>query len=173
MSSMYIGISNANHPSEHVLEFDPNEMKKILDINVVGQARMFKAYHKLLTADNQDKPSRVINISSKLGCISYVMNRSNYARPIPMTTTSYRISKAALNMLTRCQAAQVGENENMIIMAIHPGHVITDMGTSFGQRKATVPIKESCHGIVQIMERMNKKTHNGAFYDYNHNPLPW
>ena len=156
---------------ESVLDFDAAEMKQILITNVIGAALMFKAYYKLLK--NSTASSKVINVGSQLGSLEMTMNRKWYDNnPFPLTTTSYRVSKAAKHMLTRCQAAQIGYNEDIIFLSVHPGHVDTDMGTSFGKRPASVDCKDASKGIIELIEKMDK-TYNGTFYDWKHNKLPW
>ena len=164
----HTAIANKAHPIESVLGFDSSEMKQILAVNVLGPAMMFREYHQLLTNDsNKGNPSKVVNISSLLGSIQ------NYKDPSQVTTTSYRVSKAAMNMLTRAQGVQNGEKDNIIFVSLHPGHVQTDMGTSFGKRNAPLTTKDSCHGMVTLIEQMSMETHNGSFYDWKHNELPW
>jgi len=154
-------IAATSHPWESVLEVDPSEMSHILSVNVISQVTMFKAYHDLLRGGG-----KVLNISSSLGSIELNTDESK-------CTTSYRVSKAALNMLTRCQAVQSGVKDNIIVTAVHPGHVKTDMGTSNGKRSAALEVHESCQGIVELAEVMQMQTHNGAFYDWTGQQLPW
>ncbi|XP_009984155.1 PREDICTED: uncharacterized oxidoreductase C663.06c-like, partial [Tauraco erythrolophus] len=60
---------------------------------------------------------------------------------------SYRCSKAALNMLTRCQA--LGYREHGVLCAVlHPGWVQTDMGNSVGERPP-VMVDTSVRGMLQ------------------------
>lgn len=166
-------MANKTHPDETVLAFEPKEMNKILTTNVIGPAMMFKAYYNILKSTaSGSKPCKVINVSSQLGSLERAMERRFYDTEFPVTTTSYRLSKAALNMLTRTQAAQIGVNDNIIFMCIHPGHVITDMGTSYGKRPATVDVGDACDGIITLIEKMDM-SYNGTFYTWQHKEHPW
>ena len=87
------------------------------NINVAGCLDMTNTFLPLLKhakqdgSDNQkNREAIVINISSLLGS----------SKSIRFTTTSYQCSKAAINMLTKCQAAAT---PTVKFVAIHPGWV--------------------------------------------------
>lgn len=149
-----------------VLDVDSDAMTRVLQTNVVGPALMFKGFHKLLTeAATKAEPSKVINVSSRFGSLD---SADLMANVIP--ATAYRVSKAALNMLTRGQAYQTGRTDNIIVTSICPGHVGSDMGTLVGgvlKLKAEVSTKESAKSIAEFMEEMNMKQHSAAFYGYD------
>ena len=151
---------------ESVLDVDASELLQVLSVNVAAQATMFKAYHGLLCNGNGNGNAKVLNVSSHLGSIE--LNNDDR-----VCSTSYRVSKAALNMLTRCQAVQAGAKHKIIVTAVHPGHVKTDMGTCKGKRPAALEVQDSCQGIVALAESMQMETHNGAFFDWRGDPLPW
>ena len=65
----------------------------------------------LLQASKSEECPIVINISSSLGSM---------VESPRFTTTSYQCSKAAVNMLTKCQAAAT---PSVKFVAIHPGWV--------------------------------------------------
>eukprot|EP01084_Bolivina_argentea_P089812 161960_1 len=165
-------INNAgimNH-FENVLRFNTKDMNKTLQTNVIGAALMFRTFHKLLKKNKNESASKVLNITSLLGSLKFA-KWNNKMNRVPATT--YRISKSALNMLTRCQAFQVGEKDNIIITTVHPGHVDTDLGTANKRVKAPVSLFESCEGIIIVMEQMNMEKHNGQFYTYQNKIAAW
>jgi len=86
------GVSNRDHPDDPASTTDRTEFNSIFNTNVAGPLSVTKAMAGLLEASSHPV---VINISSLLGSIS---SSSRFS------TTSYQCSKAALNMLTRCQA---------------------------------------------------------------------
>jgi NAD(P)-dependent dehydrogenase (short-subunit alcohol dehydrogenase family) len=69
---------------------------------------------------------------------------------------SYRISKAALNML--CMSMS---NESRVancgarVLVLHPGWVDTDMGSS-GKRKPPLSVEQSTSGIINIINKAVK-----------------
>ena len=79
----------------------------------------------------------------------------------------YRESKAALNMLTRSLAAELGP-EGFICIALHPGWVQTDMGGS----KAPITVQESVHGILKVVAGLSPDD-NGTFLTYAGERIAW
>jgi NAD(P)-dependent dehydrogenase (short-subunit alcohol dehydrogenase family) len=100
---------------ESILEIDLNLFAKAFDINVLGQVRVIRAFFPMLI--RSDRP-RIVNVSSGLGSIS---EREGYDYYV------YATSKAALNMLTRSIAFELG-SKKITTVAVSPGWVRTDMG---------------------------------------------
>jgi NAD(P)-dependent dehydrogenase (short-subunit alcohol dehydrogenase family) len=78
-------------------------------------------------------------------------------------TPAYSISK--LNALTRILAAEV-RGTNILINAIDPGWVTTDMGGNGGR-----PVEEGARGIVWASTLPDDGPSGGFFYDGK--PVPW
>uniref|UniRef100_A0A3Q3A7S6 Uncharacterized protein n=1 Tax=Kryptolebias marmoratus TaxID=37003 RepID=A0A3Q3A7S6_KRYMA len=74
---------------------------------------------------------------------------------------------AALNMLTRCQAEDF-KSHNILVMAIHPGLVRTDMG---GEMAPLTP-EDSVVGMLGVMSTLSRK-HTGTLLDWEGNTIPW
>jgi len=83
--------------------------------NVTGVARVTRAFLPLLRGS---ECPRIVNISSGAGSISSKDDTSYYP---------YSVSKAALNMLSRTMASEF-RREGIIVVAISPGWVRTEMG---------------------------------------------
>jgi NAD(P)-dependent dehydrogenase (short-subunit alcohol dehydrogenase family) len=94
---------------------DPEWFNQAFDTNVVGVARVTKAFLPHLRGSAH---ARIANISSGAGSISEKEDFDYYP---------YSVSKAALNMLTRALAAEF-RKEEIIVTAISPGWVKTRMG---------------------------------------------
>uniref|UniRef100_A0A3Q3A8Z8 Uncharacterized protein n=1 Tax=Kryptolebias marmoratus TaxID=37003 RepID=A0A3Q3A8Z8_KRYMA len=75
--------------------------------------------------------------------------------------------RAALNMLTRCQAEDF-KSHNILVMAIHPGLVRTDMG---GEMAPLTP-EDSVVGMLGVMSTLSRK-HTGTLLDWEGNTIPW
>jgi NAD(P)-dependent dehydrogenase (short-subunit alcohol dehydrogenase family) len=101
---------------------------------------------------------RIVNITSQLG--SLTNNTGGGYHP-------YRASKACLNMLTRCLAAELA-HEGFVCLLVHPGWVRTDMGGP----SAPLSARESVAGILTTLSRLTERD-NGRFYDYTGAQLPW
>lgn len=92
-----------------------HELAETLLINVVGPHRMTRALLPLLLKGHEP---RVINVSSGAGSDHSVTTGTGMA--------SYRLSKFALNGLTKLYAAQL--KGKVSVVAMDPGWVKTDMG---------------------------------------------
>jgi len=92
-----------------------HELDETLRINVVGPHRMTRALLPLL---RRGRKPRVVNVSSGAG--------SEYSVATGTGMASYRLSKFALNGLTKLYAAQL--KGKVSVVAMDPGWVKTDMG---------------------------------------------
>lgn len=105
--------------SDDILTITPEKLEDTFRINSFGPLLLTQACEPLL-----GKGSRVINISSGAGEICNGM--SNYA-PI------YSISKTTLNAIT-CQLAHSLSIKGVLVNAVCPGWVKTDMGGASASR---------------------------------------
>lgn len=101
----------------------------------------------------------VINMSTILASMgSFVGNADIYG---------YRASKTALNMLTKALSVDLG-HEGLLFVALHPGWVQTDMGTSAGM----MTTEQSVRDMLQLMATLTEKS-NGGFLAHDGSELPW
>lgn len=128
------------------------KVEEQLMVNAVAPLRVTKAFLALLKTAPQPV---VVNITSKMGSIADTSEGAY----------GYRMSKAALNMFTKCLAADLPSG---IALALHPGWVKTDMGGS----GAMVEAKDSVAGLLKVI-RAAKKDQSGGFYDFRGESIPW
>jgi len=102
--------------------------------------------------------ARVANISSQLGSIGGL---SRFGTP------SYNISKAAQNMATVLLADAL-RARGVIVVALHPGWVQTDMGGA----GATITAAESVTGLLRLIGAQTIAD-SGKFLDWRSEALPW
>jgi NAD(P)-dependent dehydrogenase (short-subunit alcohol dehydrogenase family) len=138
--------------SESILEVDLGLFARAFDINVVGQARVIRAFFPMLI--RSDKP-RVVNVTSGLGSIS---DREGYDYYV------YATSKAALNMLTRSIAFELGP-KRITTVAVSPGWVRTDMG---GETAPLSP-NESARSLAATIAKLTPEQ-NGQFLSRDGKP---
>jgi len=131
--------------NESILQIDLGLFSKAFDTNVLGQVRVIRAFYPMLIASRRP---RIVNLSSGLGSISDREGYDYYA---------YATSKAALNMLTRSLAFELGPN-GVTTVAISPGWVRTDMG---GQDAPLSP-EQSAEALAATIEKLGP-AHNGKF----------
>jgi len=124
-------------------------------INVIGPLLLTQALTALL---EQGKAARVINLSSDLG---------SQGDTVAFNTPSYAISKAALNMVTRLTAAELGAR-GITVISLNPGWVKTDMGGAH----APLAVNESVAGMLKVIDGL-KPGDGGRFLDYNGTDVAW
>lgn len=123
------------------------------ETNVVGAYLLTEKFFPLL---KKSDAARVVNVSSGMGQLS-VMS-SDYP--------SYRISKTALNAVTRIFAA-LGSKHHILVNSVCPGWVKTDMGGDSAPRS----LQEGAQGIVWAATLPNEGPTGGFFRDGK--SLPW
>ena len=122
-------------------------------INAAGPFLLTQALAPLL-ADG----ARVANLTSELASI---------AEAGRFGTPSYCISKAAQNMGSALLAHALAAR-GIVVVALHPGWVQTDMGGA----QATVPAKDSVRGLLKVIDGLGQKD-SGGFRDWRGETLPW
>ncbi|XP_010071644.1 PREDICTED: uncharacterized oxidoreductase C663.06c-like, partial [Pterocles gutturalis] len=103
----------------------------------------------------------IINMSSSAGSIEELFVW-DYGQVI-----SYRCSKAALNMLTKCQSLRYREH-GILCAALHPGWVQTAMGGPQSQ----MTVDESVRGMLKVLSSLSEKE-TGTFLNWEGKVVPW
>jgi NAD(P)-dependent dehydrogenase (short-subunit alcohol dehydrogenase family) len=96
------------------------QLREIFDVNVVGAVLMCQAFVPVMKSRGY---GRIVNLSSGLG----QLERMGPGLP------GYRMSKTALNALTRTLAAEL-QGTGILVNSVSPGWVRTDMGGSNADR---------------------------------------
>ncbi|XP_066557250.1 C-signal [Amia ocellicauda] len=145
------------------------QMMKNFETNSVSPLMITKAFLPLLKKAAARATgmgihrAAVINMSSLLG--STELNWGDGAGIFKWYP--YRTSKAALNMVTRCLATDLG-SEGILCTALHPGWVRTDMGGA----QAPLSKEESISSLLTVIGSLSDNSH-GGFFDYTGEALPW
>ncbi|XP_027759874.1 uncharacterized protein LOC114068159 [Empidonax traillii] len=172
-SGLNLLINNAGILKTTTLE---NETLKgtteVYTTNTVGPLLMGQAFLPLLKKAAQGSPGSGLSCSK-----AAIVNMSSAAGSITnpfvwelMHVTSYRCSKAALNMLTRCQSLAYKEH-GILCVALHPGWVQTDMGSSLGDTPP-VTVDDSVKGMLKVLSSLSEKD-TGTFPDWEGKVVPW
>ncbi|GAA5982984.1 hypothetical protein JCM10908_006857 [Rhodotorula pacifica] len=151
-------------------QLDPKDLQTVIDVNVGGPLRIYKALYPLLIAS----PSpRVIGVSSTLGSIA---TNADPAQIGPYQGGSYSISKTALNMLFARIHTENHKEHNMTAFVVCPGHAQTDMGSAgaqaFGMEEAPVKVEDSIKGLLGFIDDETKQ-YAGRFMSYDGAERPW
>jgi len=135
-------------------EIEPDDLMENFRVNVVGPFLTAKILHPLLS---NSSGAKIINISSQMGSIEQASKGA-----IP-----YRVSKAAVNMLTKNQALSY-DGDGIITVALHPGWVRTDMG---GSNAPLLP-DESAANMIKVIDSLTSKD-NGKFLGHDGKSRPY
>ena len=144
---------NIREPAQ-INELNWEDLSRSLAVNVGGPLMTSKTLYPLF---QKGKEKKIINISSQMGSIQLTGGGA----------TPYRVSKAALNMLTRNQAIEY-KRDGIAVVILHPGWVKTDMGGS----AAPLTVAESVRKIFQIIE-MISLANTGEFISVTGDRIPY
>ncbi|HEY8213019.1 MAG TPA: SDR family oxidoreductase [Methylocystis sp.] len=126
----------------------------LLSINTLGPLRVVQAFLPLV---KRGARPRIVLMSSILGSMS-LDGTFNVA---------YRVSKVGLNKIAQCLAADL-KAEGVIVVAMHPGWVRTDMGGP----DATLDVRDSVAGVIRVAESLTLAD-TRRYLDYRGEDLPW
>jgi NAD(P)-dependent dehydrogenase (short-subunit alcohol dehydrogenase family) len=129
-------------------EPDFDAIQRALDTNFFGAYRLTVALLPLL---RESEHPRVVNVSSGMGGITEMGGWS----------PGYRVSKAALNAMTRILSTELQE-AGVKVNSACPGFVNTDMGGQFGAKK---PVEDGAAGIVWLATLPDDGPSGGFFRD--------
>lgn len=125
-----------------------------LDTNLLGALRVLQA---AVPALRRSASPRIVNISSGAGSLAH----NSASRPQP----AYCISKAALNMLTRCAARDL---PGITVVSVSPGWIKTDMGGA----EAELGLDEATGALARTIESL-QPAQSGQWLDRFGQPSPY
>ena len=139
------------------------------DTNVMGTMRVLET-----VLPHLHPKAVVVNVSGRMGSIARVMSGLG---PSSATTQDvvYRTTKAALNMVTVCTAAELRkkpETKDVIVVAVDPGWMNTDMGSRGGTVEAPLEPADSAAGIMRLVDRLEPED-SGTFLNWQGEAMPW
>ncbi|XP_075439838.1 C-signal-like [Ascaphus truei] len=164
-------VNNAGiMPASTLESADAEDFLHVYNTNVVGPLLVTKAFLPVLKKAAQENPQK------PLGCHkAALINMSTVGGSIEKTpenmhlfpVLSYRCSKAALNMLTKCQSLGY-KKDGILCTALHPGWVQTDLGGP----GAVLTVEASVKGILKVLDSLSEKQ-SGILMDWEGNTIPW
>lgn len=129
-------------------EPDFDAIARTLDTNFYGAYRVTAALLPVLRGS--DHP-RIVNVSSGMGGVAEMGG----------WVPGYRVSKAALNAMTRILSTEL-EGDGFLVNSACPGFVNTDMGGQWGAKK---PVEDGAAGIVWLATLPDDGPTGGFFRD--------
>ncbi|XP_067159038.1 C-signal-like [Apteryx mantelli] len=172
-SGLNLLINNAAMVLNRTLDMETlQDMSQVYATNTIGPLLVSQAFLPLLKKAAQGSPSSelscskaaIINMSSSAGSIEEVY-LWDYGQSV-----SYRCSKAALNMLTKCQSLGYRQH-GILCAALHPGWVQTDMGSTV-EHKPPLTTDASVQGMLNVLCSLSEKD-TGTFLDWEGKVVPW
>ncbi|XP_034281699.1 C-signal-like [Pantherophis guttatus] len=158
------GIWNVNNLQTE----DAKGMMTVYSVNTIGPLLMSQAFLPVLKKAARRSPCQGLSISK-----AAIINMSSTVGSIELMaywdlgqTIGYRCSKAALNMLTKCQSLEYAA-DGIMTVAIHPGLVKTRNNPYSG-----ITMEESTRGIMVVLSKLCEDD-NGTFLDWLGSRLPW
>ena len=127
---------------------DFDAIQATLDTNFFGAYRVTVALLPLLR--NSAHP-RIVNVSSGMGGVAEMGG----------WVPGYRVSKAALNAMTRILATELGD-QRVLVNSACPGFVASDMGAQWGASKS---VPDGAAGIVWLATLPDDGPTGGFFRD--------
>jgi NAD(P)-dependent dehydrogenase (short-subunit alcohol dehydrogenase family) len=136
-------------------ELHSENIAEVFIVNSIAPLIMAEEFAEI---SSRGESAKIVNITSMMGSIGSRTGASYY---------SYCASKAALNMFSRLLSFDLKER-GIIVLALHPGHVKTDMG---GSGAPLVP-EESIRGMISVIDSITEAD-SGKFLDWEGGELPW
>ncbi|XP_023335208.1 uncharacterized protein LOC111706545 [Eurytemora carolleeae] len=143
----------------------PEFMRQAFEVNCIAPFFFTKAMFPLI--ERAVKGSSEKGMSLRKGGVVQI---STVLASVTETTGGiypYRCSKSALNMSMKSMSQDL-KDTGVLILAVHPGWVRTDMGGPNGQMST----EESCKSLLKTFAEVSDKDH-GAFLHYENKPIPW
>lgn len=131
---------------------EPGAVAEAIGNNALGAYRMIRF---ALPQMNENGVGRIVNVSSGMGQLAFMGGGD----------VAYRISKTAMNAVTRVAASEA--RGNVKVNSVCPGWVRTDMGG----REATRSLEEGAAGIIWAAT-LPKEGPNGGFFR-DGKPISW
>ncbi|KAK8877022.1 aflatoxin biosynthesis ketoreductase nor-1 [Apiospora arundinis] len=160
-----IVIANAgiNQRCPAVADLKLDELRFHMGPNVYGFVATYQATRPLL--QKSKKGPIFIPIGSTAGCIE---------NQPPITNAAYGPTKAMVSWYTvRINA----EDSWLNAFVMNPGWVQTELGDrgarELGFEKAFITVKESCDGMLNILDDTSKEKHGGKMIAWNGDVSPW
>ncbi|MEV0648453.1 SDR family NAD(P)-dependent oxidoreductase [Phytomonospora sp. NPDC050363] len=137
---------------QRAITADLDVVREAAETNLYGPWRLTQALLPLL---RRSAHPRVVNVSSESGSLAGMGGG----------TPAYSASKAGLNALTRMLAAEL-RGEGVLVNAVCPGWVATDMGGAGGR-----PVAQGAASVTWAVRLPDGGPSGGFFRDGK--PVPW
>jgi NAD(P)-dependent dehydrogenase (short-subunit alcohol dehydrogenase family) len=132
---------------------DPALVRRTMETNFYGPLRLSQRFVPLMRRHNY---GRIVNVSSRMGAL----------HGMGSSAPAYRLSKTALNALTRLLAAEL-HGSNILVNSACPGWVQTEMGGAHAPRT----VAQGADTIVWLATLADDGPRGGSFRERQ--PIDW
>jgi NAD(P)-dependent dehydrogenase (short-subunit alcohol dehydrogenase family) len=156
------GMLHSQHstPEKKLAELDYPQLLESFQINTFGPALLLRHFSPLL--DRQR--GVMLFLSARVGSIGDNRLGGWY---------SYRSAKAALNMLIKTAAIELGRTQpNSLLLAMHPGTVQSPLSAPFSGARQARPAAVAVAQMLRVADSLGPGA-SGQFYAYDGVRLPW
>jgi NAD(P)-dependent dehydrogenase (short-subunit alcohol dehydrogenase family) len=157
-----LAFADGAGPEKSLGAIDPVRMANLFALNTIGPAMIAKHVVPLL---RRDRPAVFAVLSARVGSIGD--NRLGGWH-------SYRASKAALNMLVRTIAVELGRTHpQAVLVALHPGTVDTPLSRPFQRNLRDGQLTTSEQAAAHLLNVIDSLTpeHSGGFFAWDGQPI--
>ena len=142
-------------PEKSLRDLSAEKFHRIFEVNAITPALIGKYFLPKL---NKEKPSIFAALSARVGSISDNQLGGWYA---------YRASKAALNMIIKNAAIEIGrKNKQAIIVGLHPGTVDSDLSKPFQGNVADGKLftpEYSAEKLLEVLDNLSAEQTGKCF----------
>jgi NAD(P)-dependent dehydrogenase (short-subunit alcohol dehydrogenase family) len=155
-------LNTGRSPEKRLADLDPATMAQVFAVNTIGPALLVKHAHALLPTQGR---SLLAVLSARVGSIGD--NRKG-------GWTSYRASKAALNMVLKTAAIEVARRRpGAVLAALHPGTVRSALSTPIiGDAEAHSPEQAARH-LLAVLDGLPAEGASGGFWAWDGQAIVW
>ncbi|KEO91559.1 C-factor [Erythrobacter longus] len=163
VASGVLTLDDGKGPERTYKRLDPDVMAKVLAINTIGPAMIAK---HMLPMMPRERAFTFAALSARVGSISDNGLGGWH---------SYRASKAALNMLIKNFAIEVGRTHSQgVIVGLHPGTVDTALSAPFqkglAEGQLTDPL-QAADNLVRVLASLTPEQ-SGRVFDFSGKEIP-
>ncbi|MDQ0243703.1 NAD(P)-dependent dehydrogenase (short-subunit alcohol dehydrogenase family) [Bacillus fengqiuensis] len=162
--SLDVVINNAGIPGTET-NFDRVTSEEVINLFNIHCLGILRTVQTTLPFLEKSHSPLVLNISSRIGSVSRMASGEFKERK--EFSYSYRIAKAAQNMLSVCMYNELAD-KGIRIFAMHPGEILTNMASSDADRSPENAASEIYHWIEK--KETNKSI---GFIEPSGKVIPW
>ena len=150
-------------PEKRVVDLEPQSLALAFERNAIIPSMVLKHFR---THIEQVREAHCGVLSARIGSIGDNRSGGWY---------SYRCSKAALNMIVKTLAIELGRtHKNLALVALHPGTTQSNLSDPFLRRSShqRASAKITAQRIERVLTSLTPLD-SGGFFDWQGNPVQW